>query len=75
MTGMYSVDRVEGNVAVLVDDDGQSHPMPLTDLPAGTCVGDVLRLQDGAYIRDLTETNTRRAYVQSLQDKLRRKKI
>ena len=69
----YSVDRVEGDIVVLVDDDGYSHPISSQDLPADVCGGDVLILQDGVYVRDQEETQSRRSYVQSLQEKLRRK--
>lgn len=70
----YSVDRVENGIAVLVDDQGDSHPVSLADLPEDIHCGDVVCLQDGVYLRDDEETQARRAYVLSLQQKLRRKK-
>ena len=76
MTGArtYSVDRIEGDVAVLVDDDGHSVPVPVSQLPASVISGDVLRLQDGIYELDRTETDARRSFVLSLQDKIRKKR-
>ena len=71
----YSVDRVEGDIAVLIDDDGCSCPTPLMDLPVDIRCGDVLILQDGVYMHDREATESRRSYVQSLQEKLRRKNL
>lgn len=70
----YSVDRIEGDVAVLVDDTGHSVPVPVSQLPASICVGDVLRLRNGIYEPDRAETDARRSLVLSLQDKIRKKK-
>ena len=69
----YSVDRIEGDIVVLVGDDDCSHPVSASNLPVDVCCGDVLILQDGAYVHDREETQSRRSYVQSLQEKLRRK--
>lgn len=71
----YSVDRVENGIAVLVDDRGDSHPVSLADLPDDVRCGDMMCLLDGVYQRDDEETQARRAYVLSLQQKLRRKKL
>ncbi len=70
----YSVDRIEGEVAVLVDDDGRSVPIPVSQLPASVCSGDVLHCRDGVYELDRFETGARRSLVLSLQDKIRKKK-
>ena len=69
----YSVERFEGDVAVLVDDDGHGCPVPVAILPADIHCGDVLALRDGVYMRDAAETDARRSYALSLQEKLRRK--
>ena len=71
---VYSIDRIEGDVAVLVDDDGHSIPVSLSALPPSVVCGDVLRMQDGVYILAADETQARRSYALSLQEKLRRKK-
>ena len=39
----YSLDRIEEEWAVLVDDDGNSVDVLLTDLPEGACPGKVYR--------------------------------
>ena len=71
---VYSIDRIEGDVVVLVDDDGHSIPVSLSALPSSVACGDVLRMQDGVYVLDTDETQARRSYAFSLQEKLRRKK-
>lgn len=71
---LFSVDRIEGDVAVLVDDDGHSVSIPVSQLPASIRCGDVLCLQDGIYEFDCAETDTRRSLVLSLQDKIRKKR-
>ena len=71
---LFSVDRIEGDVAVLVDDDGHSVSVPVSQLPASICGGDMLHLQDGIYNLACAETDTRRSLVLSLQDKIRKKR-
>ena len=45
--GVWTVDRIESGVAVLVrDDGGQAAEAPLSELPAGTREGSVLRAPD-----------------------------
>ncbi len=70
---MYSVDRIEGEYAVLVGDSGPELPVLLAELPEGVREGNVLRLEDGVYRTDATEEQHRRSQILSLQDKLRRK--
>lgn len=69
----YSVDRIEGNAAVLVDDDGRSVSVPVSQLPEAVVAGDILSLKDGVYSLNTAETEVRRAHALSLQNKLRRK--
>lgn len=70
----YSVDRLEGEKVILVDDDGHSHTILTSDLPEQVRMGDVVLWQNGAYYLDREETERRRSYVISLHDKLRRRK-
>jgi len=69
----YSVDRLEGDKAILVDDDGHNHTVLVSDLPEPVATGDILQWRDGMYYRNQAETDARRVYVSSLQDKLRRR--
>lgn len=72
--GTYSVDRIESDQAILVDEEGYSHPVPLLDLPTDIKAGDMLRWKDNGYHMDERTTQERRSYVLSLQEKLRRRK-
>jgi hypothetical protein len=40
------VDRIEGRIAVLIDDDGPAFDVPLRSLPQGTREGSVLRVPE-----------------------------
>ena len=44
----YAVDRIEGNIAVLVSDSGATVQMPSVELPTGLREGAVLRVRFGA---------------------------
>jgi Protein of unknown function (DUF3006) len=44
----YAVDRLEGNIAVLVSDAGATVQMPRVELPTGIREGAVLRVRFGA---------------------------
>ena len=44
----YSVDRIEGPLAVLQDDEGENRAVPLAELPEGLREGDVLCREGGA---------------------------
>ena len=70
----YSYDRREGELAVLVDDEGNQVNVPLADLPQDSREGSVLRLTEGRYAVDEVETDRRRARILALQDRLCRKK-
>lgn len=41
---LYTVDRLEGDDAVLVDDDGRELPIPRRSLPEGVAEGTVVRV-------------------------------
>ncbi len=67
---LYSLDRFEGNWAVLVDEDGESRDVPRTQLPQEAAEGDMLRERDGGFISDEDATAARRAEILRLQEKL-----
>lgn len=68
---IYSVDRIEGTVAVLVGDSGPDLTVLLSELPAGITEGSVLRFNDGVYTLDCQEEQKRRQRILSLEKKLR----
>lgn len=70
----YSFDRCEGDLAVLVDDEGNQINVPLCDLPQGSREGSVLRLFEDRYAIDKADTDRRRSHVLTLQNRLRRKR-
>ena len=78
---LYTVDRIEGELAILVGDSGEEHSVQLHQLPGGTTEGTVLRLirdADGlldwqsAQI-DQTESKRRTQEAEDLLNKLRRR--
>ncbi|MBQ8515016.1 MAG: DUF3006 domain-containing protein [Ruminococcus sp.] len=57
----YSIDRIEGEWAVLIaDDTSQSAEIPANMLPAGAGEGSILRWENDTYIYDIEETERRR---------------
>jgi len=74
----YVVDRIEGTIAVLIDDDGRPASVPLERLPSGVEEGVVLRVTlasanvpnwSHAAI-DQTETRRRKQEAEELLAKL-----
>jgi hypothetical protein len=78
-TAFFSVDRFEGNVAVLVSDTGDSVEMPRFELPKGLREGSVLRVPFGLQNRpdwsravlDKEEEERRRKEAQRTLDELK----
>lgn len=70
---LYSLDRLEGAWAVLVDEEGESRNVPRTALPEDVAEGDMFREQDGAFVPDVAAAEARRAAILRLQQKLREK--
>lgn len=71
---LYSIDRFEGNVAVLADEQENTLDVCRDQLPPTAESGDLLRLEGGRYVLDKDATSVRRAQVLGLQEKLRRGK-
>ena len=75
-----TLDRIEGNIAVFVDDGGETCQLPASALPDGAAEGDVFRLSgslyDGAPVLepDHAETAEREERISALFNKLKRKK-
>ncbi len=80
-TEHYSVDRIEGEQAILVGDSGEEHSVQLHQLPGGTTEGTVLRVMRDADGRltwqsaqiDQTEAKRRTQEAEDLLNKLRRR--
>lgn len=70
----FSVDRIEGDLAVLEDENGVLQTVPLAQLPPDAREGAVLRLENGVWTLDADEAARRRAEALRLQALLRKKK-
>ena len=71
---LFSLDRIESDCAVLIDDDDVSRVVALSDLPPDACEGNMYRRVGDAYIVDAEATQARRERIQALQNRLRRQK-
>lgn len=69
----YSVDRFEGSLVVLMDDEENCITVERTRLPDDIRQGDVLRYADDCYILDAEETAKRREEIRQLEQRLRNK--
>ncbi len=69
---LYSIDRFEGDIAVLIDEEKVAHTVPRAQLPADAKAGEMLRLENGQYIPDDDAARARREQILRLQQKLRR---
>lgn len=64
-----SIDRIEGNMAVCIDDKQQQHHIPLSSLPEGVGEGDLLHRTTNGYELQVQETDHRR---KTISDRLSR---
>lgn len=69
----YTVDRLEGMLAVLEAEDGCTITLPLSELPEGVKEQDVLMLEDGLWRQAPAEAERRREAILRLQAQLRRR--
>lgn len=60
---ILSIDRIEGGLAVCIDEQQQQHRIPLSALPKGTSEGDMLRQTESGYLLDTQETARRQKAV------------
>ena len=70
---LFSLDRIEGDVAVLLSDNGERCAVPLSQLPATPESGKMYRAVGSGFVEDPDAEEARRAEIQSLQNRLRRK--
>ncbi len=67
----YTVDRYEGDIAVLIADDETELKVGSADLPDGTMEGSVLKLTEGGHFEpDMQMEESRRTRLARLKDKL-----
>ena len=69
---LYSVDRIEGELAVLIDEEEITVCVRLDKLPNGIKTGEMVRYENGQYVLDADAAQVRRAQILHLQQKLRR---
>ncbi len=67
---LYSIDRIEETVAVLVDDDGNDRLVPVAALPPLCRPGIMVREMDGVFAVDEQATAQRRQDVVKLQQSI-----
>ena len=56
MAMKYTIDRINGNMAVCEDENGDLVKLMASELPSGVKEGDILKQQDGVWYKDETET-------------------
>ena len=66
----YTVDRLEGGIAVCEDEDKAFVGISIEKLPKGIKTGDVLVSEDGKFTVDKSATEKKRAEISALQSKL-----
>ncbi len=67
---IYSIDRFEGDSAVLCDEEETCVTVPRASLPADVQAGDMLRQTADGYEIDRALTAARRARAQALRQRL-----
>lgn len=70
----YTLDRFEGDIAVLIGDDASSVDVERTQMPENAKEGDSLIFADGRFSADTAFTNNKRAEIRSRFEKLKKKK-
>jgi len=71
----YTVDRIEGDIAVLYDDDDNKSDIEIAKLPENLKEGDILRFDEEAhvYIIDKERTNQIKSNIEERFKKLFKK--
>ena len=69
---VYSYDRRENDVVILVDEAGESVAVSVSVLPADAQAGDRLVQTETGYAKDLQSTADVRRRIRELQSRLRR---
>lgn len=71
---LFSLDRIEGDLAILIADNGEKCIVPLGVLPSSASEGKMYRKAGESFIEDAAAEQERRARIQALQNRLRRRK-
>ena len=66
---LLCIDRIEGDKAILLDNDGAAYVVPIGDLPDAKA-GNIYRLVDGRYCRDTETEMEQKEMVRRLQQLL-----
>ena len=67
---LWNIDRIEGEIAVLISEEGKTERLPLAALPDGVREGDWGRLAGGVFLPDEIETEKRRRRIRGLLEDL-----
>lgn len=69
----YTIDRIEGMIAVLEDEEGETRQVPVSQLPDAAREGTlVTETEPGTFAVDEEATQARRKRIRALEDLLRR---
>lgn len=66
----YSIDRIDRDNAVLIDDSGNKTVVSTSKLPKEIKEGSILKSVNGEFVLDSSEEKKRRKNISSLQKKL-----
>ncbi len=66
----FSIDRFEGNIAVLIDENENKICISRDDLPSSVKEGDILIYDGEKYSIDFDDTDARKSEVKRLIDEL-----
>ena len=61
----YVIDRIEGDVAVLIEDTGGKQDVPRNSLPKGAREGSCLKKNEDTFLLDEAETERREQRIES----------
>lgn len=70
----YSIEKIENNIAVCENDDGEAIKLELSSLPPDVKEGDILLQSDNSFTLDRSETLERRRKMAELQRNIFTKK-
>lgn len=67
---MLSIDRIENDIAVCIDDEGNTFDLELNLIDDEVKEGDILIFKGGRYKVDEDKTKAEREEIEALQDEL-----